>query len=61
MVLDIAGRRVASTLAVGKDPRVAAVHPGGRYAYVALGGENAIVVVDLQGTPERRRSRERRP
>ena len=51
MVLDIAGRRVASTLAVGKDPRAAAVHPGGRYAYVALGGENAIVVVDLQGTP----------
>ena len=51
MLLDIPGRRVASTLAVGKDPRVAALHPGGRYVYVALGGEGAVVVVDLQGTP----------
>ena len=49
--LDITARRATSTLKVGNDPRAAAVHPQGRYTYVALGGDNAVGVVDLQGTP----------
>jgi YVTN family beta-propeller protein len=50
MFLDIPGRRVTSTVNVGKDPRAVAKHPAANYAYVALGGENAIVVVNTQGT-----------
>jgi YVTN family beta-propeller protein len=33
---------------VGKDPRAVAVHPSGAYAYVALGGDNAVAVIDLK-------------
>lgn len=53
MFLDVAGRKVTGTLSVGKDPRSVALHPSGRYAYVALGGDNAIAIVDLKGTPQR--------
>lgn len=52
MLLDIPGRKVTATLKVGKDPRAVALHPAGRYAYVALGGENAVVVIDILGTPQ---------
>ena len=40
---------VGAPVPVGKDPRSLALHPGGRYAYVALGGENAIAVLDRRG------------
>jgi hypothetical protein len=33
------------------DPRAVAVHPDGRYAYVALGGDNLLDVVDLSQNP----------
>ncbi|MSV29253.1 MAG: DUF1565 domain-containing protein, partial [Bryobacterales bacterium] len=54
--IDIAARRTTGApFAVGGDPRAAAIHPAenGRYAYIALGGENAIAVVDLRATPRR--------
>jgi len=37
-----------SPVKVGTDPRAVAVHPAGQYAYVALGGDNAVGVVDLR-------------
>jgi parallel beta-helix repeat protein len=54
--IDIAARRTTgAAFPVGGDPRGAAVHPAenGRYAYIALGAENAIAVVDLRSTPRR--------
>ncbi|GEM_PF-3064819 len=33
------------------DPRAVALYPGGRYAYVALGGDNVVDVVDLGQNP----------
>lgn len=52
--IDISGRRVVgSPLSVGTDPRAMAVHPGGRYSYVALGGENSLAVLDLGVTPQK--------
>ena len=50
--VDLAGRRVVgSPVTVGNDPRAAAIHPAGRYVYVALSGDNAVGVLDLQGSP----------
>lgn len=50
--IDIAQRRVVgSPVTVGKDPRAVAIN--GRYAYVALGGDNAIGVVDTGVSPQR--------
>lgn len=40
---------VGAPVPVGKDPRSLALHPSGRYAYVALGGENALAVLDRGG------------
>ncbi len=51
MFLDIPGRKVTGTLKVGKDPRAVVKHPAANVAYVALGGENAVVVVALPGAP----------
>ena len=51
--VDIPNRTVSgSALSVGADPRAAAVHPGGQYVYVTLGGENAVAVVDLSTSPQ---------
>lgn len=49
--LDVAARRVTATLSVGKDPRAVALHPSGTFAYVALGGDNAIAVIDMRSAP----------
>ena len=51
MFLDIPGRKVTATLPVGKDPRAVALHPSGGFVYVALGGDNSLVVVSLAGAP----------
>lgn len=37
---------VGQPVPVGRDPRGLALHPDGLYAYVALGGENAIAVLE---------------
>jgi parallel beta-helix repeat protein len=52
--IDIAGRRVVgSRIPVGKDPRAVAVHPTNqRYAYIALGGDNSVAVLDQGVTPQ---------
>lgn len=42
------GTVVGVPVTVGDDPRSIALHPGGRFAYVALGGENALAVLDLE-------------
>jgi YVTN family beta-propeller protein len=48
-VLELAadGLRVAATIPVGDEPRGVALSLDGKTAYVALGGESAIAVVDL--------------
>lgn len=40
--------KVAATIPVGDEPRGVVIAPNGGRAYVALGGENAIAVVDLK-------------
>lgn len=40
--------RVSATIPVGEEPRGVALSPEGRRAYVALSGENALAIVDLQ-------------
>lgn len=51
--VDLATRRViGNPISVGKDPRAVAIHPAGRYAYIALGGEDAVAVLDRGATPQ---------
>ena len=49
-VIEITGNtlRVARTVRLGDEPRGVAISPDGRRAYVALGGENAVAVLDLR-------------
>ncbi len=42
------GTVIGVPVTVGNDPRSIALHPGGRFAYITLGGENALAVLDLQ-------------
>ena len=50
--VDLQGRRtLGSPLHVGTDPRAVALHPNGRHLYVALGGDDAVTVVDLAANP----------
>lgn len=48
MVLDVPARKAGLPFYVGKDPRAIALHPHGGYGYVVLGGENALVIVNMQ-------------
>jgi YVTN family beta-propeller protein len=48
VVIDAAGRRVAKRIPLGKAPSGILVVPDGSRAYVALTGENALAIVDLQ-------------
>lgn len=46
VVLDLAGRRVAATVALDKTPRGLTVSPDGKAVYVSLAGSDAIQVLD---------------
>ncbi len=47
-LIDFEDKRVTHTIKVGMIPESIAVHPNGRFVYVANSGQNTISVVDLQ-------------